>query len=172
MSNKKTPVKRRRRRKALSSAPRRRTKRSSGGLRDMFNPTIAKHSAISTAQAAGGGMLAVTANKVIIPTSMGKMGRVGIALGVGFLASALGFEKVGSGFTGGMMALTFQNGLMNDGDLEDNTEFADEDVLSEQPVFLDENDQPMYLMDDGQGGTYYQYLNDEELSEWTANNYL
>lgn len=163
----KKPTKRRRR-KALSAPSRRR--RSSGGRRkgllaDIMNPTIAMNSAKSTLAAAGGGMAAVTCNKVIFAPTTGKMMRVGTALVGGFLASAFGMPSVGSGFTGGLFALTFQNGLMADDGMEEETEFADENVLADQPIFLDENDNPMVL-EEGEGEPYYRYLSEEELMEY------
>lgn len=162
----KKPTKRRRR-KALSSPARRRrsSPRKRGLLADIMNPTIAMNSAKSTLAAAGGGMAAVTCNKVIFAPTTGKMMRVGTALLGGFLASAFGMPSVGSGFTGGLFALTFQNGLMADGDDMQETDFADENVLADQPIFLDENDNPMVL-EEGEGDPYYRYLSEEELMEY------
>ena len=161
----KKPIHKKRRRKALSSAPaRRRSRRRSGGLSDMFNPTIAMQSAKTTLAAGGGGLLAMVVNKSILPPTAGKVAKVGTALIGGFIASAFGMASVGSGFAGGLMALTFQNGLLAEDDMQE-TEFADDNVLSDQPIFLDDDGNPMYL-NDGDGQPFYQYLNEDELAAY------
>ena len=104
-----------RRRKATMSAPatrRRRKHHKKGSLSDMFNPTIAMNSAKSTLLASGGGLLSMVVNKSILPANAGKVARIGTALIGGFVASAFGMQQIGSGFAGGMIALTFQNGLL------------------------------------------------------------
>lgn len=160
----KKPTHKKRRRKALSSAPtRRRSRRKSGGLSDMFNPTIAMHSAKTTLAAGGGGLLAMVVNKSVLPPTAGKVAKIGTALVGGFIASAFGMASVGAGFTGGLMALTFQNGLLAE-DMQE-TEFADENVLADQPIFMDEDGNPMFL-NDGDGQPYYQYLSEEEIAEY------
>ncbi len=161
----KKPIHKKRRRKALSSAPaRRRSRRRSGGLADMFNPTVAMQSAKTTLAAGGGGLLAMVVNKSILPPTAGKVAKVGTALIGGFIASAFGMASVGSGFTGGLMALTFQAGLLAEDDMQE-TDFADNDVLSDQPIFLDEDGNPMFL-NDGGGEPFYQYLNEEEMAAY------
>lgn len=160
MSTKKnTPTKRRRRKKGLSSAPTRRRRSSSkkGLLSDMFNPTIAMQSAKNTISAGVGGVGAMIVNKAILPSTAGKGMKTLVALGVGFLASSFGMANVGSGFTGGMMALTFQNGLMNE-----DADFANPNVLSDQPMFLDEDGNPMVL-EENDGEPYYRYLTEDEV---------
>lgn len=160
----KKPTHKKRRRKALSSAPtRRRSRRKSGGLADMFNPTIAMHSAKTTLAAGGGGLLAMVVNKSVLPPTAGKVAKIGTALVGGFIASAFGMASVGAGFTGGLMALTFQNGLLAE-DMQE-TEFADENVLADQPIFMDEDGNPMFL-NDGDGQPFYQYLSEEEIAEY------
>lgn len=160
----KKPTHKKRRRKALSSAPtRRRSRRKSGGLADMFNPTIAMHSAKTTLAAGGGGLLAMVVNKSVLPPTAGKVAKIGTALVGGFIASAFGMASVGAGFTGGLMALTFQNGLLAE-DMQE-TEFADENVLADQPIFMDEDGNPMFL-NDGDGEPFYQYLSEEEIAEY------
>lgn len=167
----KKPTHKKRRKKALSSAPtRRRSRRKSGGLSDMFNPTIAMHSAKTTLAAGGGGLLAMVVNKSVLPPTAGKVAKIGTALVGGFIASAFGMASVGAGFTGGLMALTFQNGLLAEDDMQE-TEFADDDSLSDQPIFLDEDGNPMFL-NDGGGEPFYQYLNEDEMAEYEgAQNY-
>ena len=161
----KKPQQKRRRRKALSAAPsRRRTRRKSGGLADMFNPTVAMQSAKNTAAAAGGGLLSMIVNKSILPPTAGKVAKVGTALIGGFVMSAFGMNNVGSGFAGGLMALTFQNGLLAEDDFQEE-DFADDMVLSEQPIFLDDDGNPMFL-NENEGAPFMQYLNEDEIAEY------
>ena len=156
---------RRRRKSGLSAAPKRRRThhRKSGGLADMFNPTIAMNSAKDTLMSAGGGLGAMIVNKSILPSTSTKTVKVLTALGVGFFASAMGMGQLGHGFTGGMVALTFQNGLLND-DMQD-TDFAEENVLNDYPPVLDEQGNPM-ILEEGDGEPYYRPLNDYELSQY------
>ena len=153
-----------RRKKSLSSGgttKRRKSarRRPKGFLNDMLNPTMAAHSAKSTLAAIAGGGGAIFVNKMI-PATTGKLAKVAIAFGVGFLATNFGMANTGAGFTGGMMALSFQNGFLND---DDDTNFADEDSLSDMPLFLDDNGEPMVLEEGEDGQTGYRYLSDEEI---------
>lgn len=150
------PHKRRRTKALATSGKRRSTPRKKGLLSDMFNPTIAMNSAKNTLLSAGGGLGAMVVNKAILPATAGKGLKVAVAVGVGFLASSLGMEKLGSGFTGGLVALTFQNGLM-----AEETDFAEEGVLSEYPPILDENGNPV-ILEENNGDAYYRPLNDVE----------
>lgn len=157
---KKPTQQKRRRRKALSAPTRRRrTAKKSGVLADMFNPTIAMQSAKNTLMASGGGLLSMVVNKSILPPTSGKVAKVGTALIGGFLLSSFGMASAGSGFTGGLMALAFQNGLLAE-DMEEQ-DFADDDVLSDEPIFLDEDGNPMFLNENG-GEPFMQYLNEKE----------
>ncbi len=154
-----TPRKRRKKH-ALSSGGkrRRRTSHRKGGLADMFNPTIAMHSAKSTLLAAGGGLGAMIVNKSILPPTASKATKTVTALVAGFVASAFNMPTLGAGFTGGMMALTYQNGLLAD----DNTEFADEEVLSDSPMALDEEGNPL-ILEEGDGEPYWRSLTESEM---------
>jgi len=161
---KKPTTNKRRRRKALSAPTRRRrTARRKSGLADMFNPTIAMQSAKNTLMASGGGLLSMVVNKSILPPTSGKVAKVGTALIGGFLLSSFGMASAGSGFTGGLMALAFQNGLLAEDDEMQEEYFADDDVLSDEPIFLDEQGNAMFLNENG-GEPFMQYLNEEELS--------
>ena len=126
----------------------------------MLNPTMAAHSAKSTLAAIAGGGGAVFVNKMI-PASTSKLAKVAIAFGVGFLASNFGMANTGAGFTGGMMALSFQNGFLND---DDDTNFADEDSLSDMPLFLDDNGEAMVLEEGENGESGFRYLSDDEIN--------
>lgn len=160
MAKRKRKSPKRRSRKALSSGGTRRrrssARRSKGFLSDMFNPTVAKSSAITALSGGAGGLGAIVAHKFLPSTPGAKIMRIGAALAIGFGAAALGKPNVGAGFTGGLMALSFQNGLLND-----NANFASEESLMDGPIFLDEDDRPMVLEEqDGQ----MRYLSEEEIS--------
>jgi hypothetical protein len=71
--------------------------------------------------------------------------------------------KLGAGFTGGLIALTYQNGLLND-DMEE-TEFADDDVLSEYPPILDEDGNPM-ILEENDGEPYYRQMSADEYNNY------
>jgi hypothetical protein len=150
------PRKRLRTKALATSGKRRRAPRKKGILSDMFNPTIAMNSAKNTLLSAGGGLGAMIVNKTILPATATKGVKTAVAIGVGFLASSFGMEKLGSGFTGGLIALTFQNGLM-----ADDTDFAEESVLSEYPPVLDEYGNAV-ILEENDGEAYYRPLNDAE----------
>lgn len=152
---------RRKRKTGLSEAParRRRSPRKRGFLSELMNPTIAKNSAMGTLAAASGGFGAVFINKML-PATTGKFPKLLIALGGGFLGSAFSFPNAASGFTGGMMALNFQGGFLNEG--EEETNFADEESLSDMPLFLDAEGEPFVIEEDESGETYTRYLSERE----------
>jgi len=148
------------------SAPARRKRshrRRSGGLGDIFNPTVAMNSAKKVGAGAIGGFGAMVVNKSILPSDSGKLVKLGVALGGGFLLGAFGFDGMGAGFTGGMVATAFPNGLLGD---DDNANFADEGSLNDAPIFLDEDDQPMMLHEDDNGAMTWRYLSDDEMAEF------
>lgn len=153
------PRKRRRKHGLSAPAKRRRVTHRRGGLADMFNPTIAMHSAKSTLLAAGGGLGAMIVNKSILPPTASKGTKTILSLVGGFVASAFGMPTLGAGFTGGMMALTYQNGLL--ADLDDN-EFADDNVLSDQPMALDEGGNPL-ILEENDGEPYWRNLTENEM---------
>lgn len=163
MAKRKRKSTRRRSRKGLSSAaPRRRrssARRSKGFLSDMLNPTVAKNSAITAISGGAGGLAAIIAHKFLpVAGAAPKISRIAAALGIGFVLANLGKPNVGAGFTGGMMALSFQNGVLNDG-----ADYASNDSLMDGPIWLDENDQPMTL-EEGEEGPQLRYLSDEEIN--------
>lgn len=163
----KKPHKKRRRKAPMSASVtrRRRKHHKKGGLSDMFNPTIAMNSAKGTLLASGGGLLSMVVNKSILPPTAGKVAKIGTALIGGFVASAFGMQQIGAGFAGGMMALTFQNGLLADDNDMQETDFAEDTILSEQPLFLDENGNPM-ILSESDGEPYLRYLSEEEMAEY------
>lgn len=137
-------VKRRRKRKgSLSSA---------SGLH-----TLAINSFKHTLSAATGGFAAVYINKWM-PATWGKPGRILATLGVGIAGAYFGMPVLSAGAVGGMVAMTFPNGTLNDG--EEN--FADNDVLSDMPLFLDDDGRPMVLEEGQDGSSGFRYLSDAE----------
>jgi len=155
------PRKRRRKPMAASGKRRRSPARSKGLLSDMFNPTIAMNSAKNTLAAGLGGFGAVLVDRSILPQGAGKGMKLLVGLGAGFLLNSFGMSNIGQGFTGGQIALAFQNGLLND-----NNEFADSDVLSDSPMVLDEDGVTPMILEEGDGEPYYRYLTEEEMQEY------
>lgn len=152
---------RRRRKSGLSASPkRRRITHRRGGLADMLNPTIAMHSAKQTLMAAGGGLGAMIVNKSILPATASKGVKVAVALIGGFALTSFGMSSLGQGFTGGTMALAFQNGLLAD-ELDEN-EFADENVLNDSPMALDESGNPL-ILEENDGEPYWRNLTESEM---------
>ncbi len=151
--------------KGLSSPFKRKTthRRKRKGLSDMFNPTMAMNAAKNTLLASGGGFGAVIVNKNILPAKWGKPGQVITGLLGGFLLETFSMPILGASFSGGMAALAFQNGLLSEMEEidEDNAEFTDAKALSEAPLFLDEEGNPMVLEEDA-NGAYYRYLSENE----------
>ena len=147
----------RRRKSALSAAPKRRRSHKKSFLSELTNPTQAKESAKGTLAAALGGFSAVIVNKTVLPEKWGKSGKIGAALIGGFLLNNFGMKSLGASFTGGMIALAFEKGL-----LADNADFADDNSLSNQPLYLDEDGTPMVLEEDGSGNEYFRPMTDNE----------
>lgn len=143
----------------VTTTAKRKVNRKKGFLADLINPTVAKNSAKNVMASATGGAGAIVINKML-PASTGKLMRVGLALGIGFLASNFGMPNTGAGFTGGLLALSFQNGFLND-----DAEFARTNALEDgQPIFLDDDGSPMVLDEDGDGQSGYRYLNEDEIN--------
>lgn len=162
MKRKTTTTKRRKRAHSLSEAPRkRRATRRRSFLGDLTNPTIAANSAKSTLMAAAGGLGAMVVDKTVIPAKWGKTGKISAGLIGGFLLNNFGIGTIGHGFTGGMFALAFPNGLLAD-NMEE-TEFADSDVLSDSPLYLDEAGTPLILDEDGQGNEFFRPMTENEM---------
>lgn len=153
-------VVRRKRAPLAAKRTKRRHTKSKGFLSDIMNPTIAMNSAKTVASGAGGGIAAILVHK-LIPATSGKIVRV-LSAGIGgFAAAVFGLPSVGAGFTGGQIALTFQNGLLND-EMEE-TEFADSESLEEMPLYLDAAGEPFVIEEDSNTGeSYTRYLSEEE----------
>ena len=150
----------RRRKSALSAGPRRRRSHKKSFLSELTNPTQAKEAGKATLAAALGGFSAVIVNKTVLPEKWGKGGKIGAALIGGFLLNNFGMKSLGTSFTGGMIALAFQSGLLNE-----DANFADDNVLSDQPLYLDEAGTPMVLEEDGQGNEYFRPMTGNEAEQ-------
>ena len=150
----------RRKKRALSEPGRRkRTTHKKSFLSDLTNPTMAANSFKSTLMAAAGGFGANIVNKNILPEKWGKTGKLGAALVGGFLLHNFGFNHIGAGFTGGMFAIATQSGLLSE---DDNASFADDNVLNESPMYLDEAGTPMILEENG-GMEYFRPMTEMEM---------
>ena len=135
----------RRRRSGLSEPGKRTHRRRRRSLSEgVMSGNNLKNSAINTGLAALGGAGASVGFKLIQGLKMGIFGNILTGAAVGFVASALGAPKMGIGFTGGTTALALAGGMS-----EDNAEFADDDVLSEDEVYMSEDGEYMRVLNDG-----------------------
>lgn len=156
----KTIVKYRTKAPAKRKTKKRRKPLSKGFLSDLVNPTIAMNAGKTVGSGAAGGIAGLAIHK-LLPVATGKFMRVIIAGISGYGAAVFGYPNIGAGATGAQLALAFQNGFMGD-DMEEN-EFADDEALSEMPVYLDEDGTPFVMEEDQQSGeTYTRYLSEEE----------
>jgi hypothetical protein len=161
-TKKTTKSKPKRRKKSLSSGGTKRKRRSparrKGFLSDATNPTVLMNGAKQTLAAATGGVAGTHLIKWLSPTAS-KMQKALFILGVGLAGNIFGFHNMTSGAVGAMTAGAFPNGLNDDGD----TNFADQDSLQDQPLFLDEQGAPMVLEEGEDGQAGYRYLSEEEV---------
>ena len=160
MAKRKTTKRRRTHRKGMSeNKPRRRRRTSSGGLSDLFNPTVAKKSGKEVLIAGGTGFGTSVINKVL-PDKMGKPARVLTGLVAGFILCSLGTPVMGISVASSMVALNTGMGM---GDDMNENDFADENSLSDQPIFLDETGEPFVIEEDEKSGeSYTRYLSARE----------
>lgn len=103
--------------------------------------------------AGGGG--AYLADKALVGFKLGGLGRALVAIGGGAAVAAFGAPKMGAGFSGGLMALNLKQGLGDD----DNTEFADDDVLEEGEIYETQDGNYVRMLNDGT----IEPLSDEEV---------
>lgn len=139
-------------------SPRRRRSLSDGGIvsRLKGSQTVQTTPLRTLLSGASGGTAAIAYHK-LFPAGWGKFSKVlGIAA-VGLGVAAFGMPQVSAGFVGGATALTFQNGLLG----EDDGSFADDDVLSDMPLFLDEDGNAMVLDEDA---GEFRYLTEDEMA--------
>lgn len=126
-------------------------RKRSRGLAAGVNQAAIMGSLKSAGAGAIGGYLASVTNRMI-PGSLGTLGRIGIGvLGGAAVNTFLQMPNVASGWVGGYVALNNVKGMAED------VEFAEDDILSEEPMYLSEDGIPLTLNEDGS----YSYMGEE-----------
>lgn len=120
----------------------RKKRRSRRGLSAGMSATSMMNSAKAAGGAAIGGYLGGMINGML-PEKIGTLGRIGIGVLIGIGANQfLNMPNLASGTVGGFVALNNPTkGL---------SEFAAEDTLSEEPMYLSEDGEPLMLSEDGE----------------------
>jgi len=137
-----------------------RRRRRKTGLSEMFSPATATHSAKNMVGGAIGGFGYGMLKPALDTSIENKFAKGAIVLGASFAASAvLKMDAVSSGIAGAW-GYDLSRQMQGLGEM-DETEFADDDALNEEPEYLDENGNPMFLAEDGN----FYYL--EEMEEDT-----
>lgn len=141
------PLSARRRRRGKSVATGKKRKRRKSGLSEMFSPNTAMQAAKGTLSGVVGGGIAGLINDVMPDTT--KFGwRLGGGLVASFLLTGLlNAPKMGAGVAGATGLLLYLK--LREGNLQEGYDYANPNVLSEYPSFMDEAGNPMYLSDDG-----------------------
>ena len=67
--------------------------------------------------------------------------------------------NVGNGLFSSMLTQVFSPII----GLSEDTQFANEDVLNEQPLYLDESGTPLVLEMDGNGNEYFREMSENEM---------
>lgn len=117
-------------------------RRKSRGLSAGFSSTSIMNNLKSSAAAGLGGYAGGFLNG-LMPSKIGTVGRLGLfILGGAILTSMTNSPNFSAGVVGAGVALNNPaKGL---------SEFADDDVLSEEPAFMSEDGTPLYLGEDGE----------------------
>ena len=158
---KKTTV-RRRKKTALSAGPkRRRTRRKGSMLSEIVNPAKAKSSVVAMGGNAVGVGLALGLSKFVIPQTWGKPGKIGAAVVGGFILNSFGghLANVGNGLFSSMLTQVFSPII----GLSEDASFASNDILNEQPLYLDESGTPLVLEMDSDGNEFFREMSAEEM---------
>lgn len=160
---------RRRRRRSTMSEPGRKTRRrrSGGrrrrGLSEIFSPAGFRDGAMNTLWGTGGGMAANLIDRLGAGEASPLL-RGGIQVGAAVLVSAVfKQDKLAAGMAGGY-GYTLLDELLGERALSedwDDTDYADDDAMSEYPDALDEEGNPMFLAEDGN----LYYLEEFDLAE-------
>lgn len=160
----------RRTKRAVVQTPKRRAKRKSGGLSELFSPTMATGGAKVLGAGAIGGIGAGLLSKLIPTTTSAEMKAV-YTLGAGFItATVLKMPSIGAGMSAVAVYNLLQNKgmLAEDGDFdelgEENYTYADN--LESLPMVLNE-DQAMFLS----GNEEYLQEDSDYLQEDSADDY-
>ena len=169
-TTKKTTTPRKRTKRAVIHTPKRRAKRKSGGLNELFSPTMATGGAKVLGAGALGGIGAGLLSK-LIPTSTSAEMKAVYTLGAGFItATMLKMPSIGAGMSAVAVYNLLQNKgmLSEDGDFdelgEENYSYADN--LEMLPMVLNE-DQAMFLS----GNEEYLQEDSEYLQEDNTDDY-
>ena len=165
MAKKKKSTRRRRRGLsggALMARPHRRRRSRKRGLSEAFSPATATASAKNMLMGAVGGTGYALIKPAVESATDNKIVKHGILLGASFLTSAvLKMDGISAGIAGAWAADTSKE-VLGLADMND-TDFADDDVLDE-PEYLDEMGNPMYLAEDGQF-YYMDEMNEDDMMD-------
>ena len=132
-------------------------------LSESLNPTKLMNDAKSSVAASLGGLAAGFIESKL-PATSGRGTKIAAGLAVGFVMNVFGLNNVGNGFNGGMQALAFKTNPTKPLNEDGEPSFASDDSLSDMPLFLDEDNNPMVLEEDLEDGeSYYRYLSEEEI---------
>jgi len=170
-TTKKTTTPRTRTRRAVITKPKRRAKRKSGGLSELFSPTMATGGAKVLGAGALGGIGAGLLSKLIPTTTSAEMKAV-YTLGAGFItATMLKMPSIGAGMSAVAVYNLLQSKNMLGEDGEDFDELGEEnysyaDNLEALPMVLNE-DQAMFLS----GNEEYLQEDSDYLQEDGADDY-
>lgn len=144
MKAKKTHTKKRRSVRSITVHAKPHKRRRKRGLSAGVNQASMMNSLKLAGAGAIGGYLANMTNNML-PEKIGALGRIGVGvLGGAVVSQFLGYNNIASGWVGGYVALNNpKSGLSED------VEFADDDALSEEPLYLSEEGIPLTLNEDG-----------------------
>lgn len=123
------------------------------GLSELFTPQTAMESGRTTISGLLGGGIAGVLNDILPDNS-----RFGWRLGYNLLSSfimtsILRAPKMGAGMAGAAGLILYQKmreGNLQEGNDQEEYDYANPNVLSEYPLFADEDGNPMMLADDGE----------------------
>ena len=134
--------------RAVKTARRRRIKRS--GLADAFTPSSAKAAAMDMVKGSLGGLATAVIEKGVGAIATGgnaKMMTTGAVIIGSFIAHAVMKQPTVSAGMIGAQAYQWAKEIPG---LNDDAEFADEDVLADEPDAFAEDGTPLYLNDGGE----------------------
>lgn len=154
----------RRKKSTLSSGPKRRRRTTKHNfLSELTNPTKAKNSIVALGGNALGVGIALGLSKFVIPQTWGKPGKIGAAVVGGFLLNSFGghLSNVGNGLFSSMLTQVFSPII----GLSEDANFASDNVLNEQPLYLDESGTPLVLEMDSNGNDYFREMTENEMAE-------
>ena len=152
----------RRKKTTLSSGPKRRRRISKKNfLNELTSPAKAKSSVIALGGNAVGVGIALGLSKFVIPQTWGKPGKIGAAVVGGFILNSFGghLSNVGNGLFSSMLTQVFSPII----GLSEDANFASDNILDEQPLYLDESGTPLVLEMDSNGEEYFREMSADEM---------